>query len=394
MQTNGTLMMKKWLIALSIALGPVLTWAGNFNIDARTEAMGGAGTVTASFVSAGFYNPALLALEPKANIAILFPALGVQGRDPDNLLDSLNDFASIYNTFKTAPGNTNNQTNTVNALKNIQNKVAYIRGGAAGAVSISTSMISGSLFVKGYTEQIVIPDISNSDILAIEAGNTAVLQSNARILAFGIIDLGLALGGSIELAGQQIAIGITPKTQKLYTYHYEVAINNFNADEWNSNSNRTEKSMFNLDVGVAWERGPYRVGFVGKNLISQDLTTALITRIYTYSLEPLYTLGTGVVTDFFTVTMDIDLNKQRRFSATTGPEIKDDTQFVRLGTEFNAWGQAQLRLGYIKDLEDTFDGGITLGIGLSPFNTVRLDLAAQLIDSNSFGASAQLSFTF
>lgn len=386
--------MKKNVIILAMALLPFSSFSGNYNIDARTEAMGGAGTAAANFLSAGFYNPALLALEAKSQFGILFPILGVKYRDPDNLIDNLEDFKSIYSAFKLSPSDPNNQTNAANALKNIKNKVSYFSGGIGGAIAIPTSTVSGSFFVKGYTEAIITPEIADSDILAIETGNSTVLQSQARVLGFSILDLGLALGGIVEFAGQKIALGVTPKTQKLYTYHYEVSVDGFNFNDWNSDKNHTEKNTLNLDVGAAWQNGPYRLGFVIKNLISHDIETALRTRTYTYSIKPLYTFGGAFVTELFIMTMDIDLNKQRRFSASTGTSIQDDTQLIRFGTEFNAWGQAQLRAGYIKDLEDTLDGTVTFGLGLSPFNTMHLDLAAQLIDSNSFGASGQLSFTF
>lgn len=391
---KGTYIMKIALFVLGMVLVPLPIFAGNYNIDARTEAMGGAGTATANFLSAGFYNPALVALEPSANLGVLLPVLGIQYRDPDHLVDNLEDFTAIFNSFQNAPSNPNNQINTANALRNVQNKVAYLSGGIGGAIAIPTSTVSGNFFVKGYTEGVVIPEVANADIIAIEAGTPTALQSKARILAFGILDVGLALGGNIELAGQQIAIGITPKTQKIYTYHYEVSIDNFNFDDWDMDQNRTEKSTFNVDLGAAWQRGPYRLGLVGKNLVSHDITTAFKTRSYTYSVEPLFTAGGAFVSELLTISLDIDLNNQRRFSASSGPAIIDDTQFIRFGTEFNAWGQAQLRAGYIKDMEETFDGAITFGVGLSPFNTIHIDLAAKVIDSNSYGGSAQLSFTF
>ena len=386
--------MKNKLLALSTTLLSSSIYAGNYNIDARIEAMGGAGTAAGNYLSAGFYNPALLALEAEKTSGVIFPVIAVEYRDPEDLVSNMEDFGSIYTGFKNAPLDTNNRTNAANALRNIQDKVAYLSGGIGAAVAIPSTNVSGNFFVKGYTEGLVISEIANRDIDAIEAGTIPTIESKARILAFGIIDIGLALGSQFQISGQNIALGVTPKAQKIYSYHHEVGIDGFDLDDWDANENRTEDSVFNFDLGAAWERGPYRLGVVAKNLISHEITTAFKTRNYTYHVEPLYTVGSAFVSDVFTFSMDLDLNEQRRFTSTTGPLINDDTKFFRLGTEFNAWGQAQLRAGYIKDLEDNLKTAYTLGLGLSPLNILHLDLGVKLIDSNSYAGSLQLSFLF
>lgn len=158
------------------------------------------------------------------------------------------------------------------------------------------------------------------------------------MLAFGVVDVGLALAGNIEILGQRIALGVTPKSQKFYTYHYEVSVQSFDDSQWDNDANQTDESAFNVDLGAAWQTGPFRVGFAAKNLVSHEIKTVNYTREYTYHIEPLYTLGGAFITDLFVATIDVDLNKQKRFSAPSGPAIKDDTQLIRLGTEFNAWG--------------------------------------------------------
>ncbi|USH05553.1 conjugal transfer protein TraF [Grimontia kaedaensis] len=391
--------MKKSLLAFSIALISMPALAANYSIDTRIDAMGGAGTAAADFLSAGFHNPALVAMDPDSSFGVLFPVIGLQYRDPDKLVDGLEDFGGVFDTFQADPTNSDNRTNAANALRNLQNKLAYVSGGIGGAIALPTSTISGNFFVKGYTEAVVMPEVSDNDISNIE--NPALdpngdysLTSQGRVLAFGVVDVGLALAGNLELAGQRFAVGVTPKSQNYYTYHYQVSVENFEGDDWDSDANRTEESAFNVDLGAAWQTGPFRVGFAAKNLISQEIKTVNRTREYTYHIEPVYTVGGAFVTDLFVAAIDVDLNEQKRFSAPSGPAIVDNTQLVRLGAEFNAFGWAQLRAGYINDLENTLDGTVTLGLGLSPFNTVHFDLAAQLIDSNSYGGSAQLAFTF
>ncbi len=361
--------------------------------------MGGAGTAAANYLSAGFHNPALVAMDPESAFGVLFPVVGVQLRDPDQLIDALNDFGDVYQRFENDPTNSSNRTAAADALRGLQNKNGYVSGGIGGAIAIPTSTISGNFFVKGYTEAVVMPEVDDGDIDNIEnpvldPDGDYTLNSKGRVLAFGVVDVGLALAGNIEILGQRIALGVTPKSQKFYTYHYEVSVQSFDDSQWDNDANQTDESAFNVDLGAAWQTGPFRVGFAAKNLVSHEIKTVNYTREYTYHIEPLYTLGGAFITDLFVATIDVDLNKQKRFSAPSGPAIKDDTQLIRLGTEFNAWGWAQLRAGYINDLEDTLDGALTLGVGLSPFNTIHFDVAAQLIDSNSYGGSLQLAFTF
>lgn len=391
--------MKKSLLSISLALAASPVLAANYSIDSRIDAMGGAGTAAANYLSAGFHNPALVAMDPESAFGVLFPVVGVQLRDPDQLIDALNDFGDVYQRFENDPTNSSNRTAAANALRGLQNKNGYVSGGIGGAIAIPTSTISGNFFVKGYTEAVVMPEVDDGDIDNIEnpvldPNGDYTLNSKGRVLAFGVVDVGLALAGNIDILGQRIALGVTPKSQKFYTYHYEVSVQSFDDSQWDNDANQTDESAFNVDLGAAWQTGPFRVGFAAKNLVSHEIKTVNYTREYTYHIEPLYTLGGAFITDLFVATIDVDLNKQKRFSAPSGPAIKDDTQLIRLGTEFNAWGWAQLRAGYINDLEDTLDGALTLGVGLSPFNTIHFDVAAQLIDSNSYGGSLQLAFTF
>ena len=78
------------------------------------------------------------------------------------------------------------------------------------------------------------------------------------------------------------------------------------------------------------------------------------------------TLGIGYVGDYVALSLDADLTKQKRFK-----ELDDDTQFIRVGIEGNAWGWAQLRAGYEVDLENNLDNSVTGGIGISPFDVHR-----------------------
>ncbi|OOE97323.1 hypothetical protein BZG78_11700 [Salinivibrio sp. MA351] len=370
--------------ALVVALAACSTsaLAATNPTDARANAMGGVGVASGDYLSAGFHNPALAALDPDSAFGVLIPYIGAEARDPDELIDGLDDVADAFDQ--------QDATKIESSLRAVQGDKAYVNAGVGAAVGIPTGSISATLYTSGLIEGAVLPDIDTNDFNV-----TSDPNSNATILAAGIGELGVALATNLDIAGQRVAVGVTPKLQRITTYNYGVAVDDYDTDDWDDSRYREEENAFNLDLGAVWQSGSYRVGLAGKNLISQDVDTVYIPRTgnrFTYELEPQFTLGSAFVSDFVTVAADLDLNKKSGFKGTLN--VDDDTQFFRVGAEFDAFGHAQLRTGYRADLEDNVDNAFTLGLGLSPFGVANLDIAASIIDSNSYGGSAQLAFTF
>lgn len=370
--------------ALVVALAACSTsaLAATNPTDARANAMGGVGVASGDYLSAGFHNPALAALDPDSAFGVLIPYIGAEARDPDELIDGLDDVADAFDQ--------QDATKIESSLRAVQGDKAYVNAGVGAAVGIPTGSISATLYTSGLIEGAVLPDIDTNDFNV-----TSDPNSNATILAAGIGELGVALATNLDIAGQRVAVGVTPKLQRITTYNYGVAVDDYDTDDWDDSRYREEENAFNLDLGAVWQSGPYRVGLAGKNLVSQDVDTVTSTitdNRFTYELEPQFTLGSAFVSDFVTVAADLDLNKKSGFKGTLN--VDDDTQFFRVGAEFDAFGHAQLRTGYRADLEDNVDNAFTLGLGLSPFGVANLDIAASIIDSNSYGGSAQLAFTF
>ncbi|WP_102504608.1 conjugal transfer protein TraF [Salinivibrio kushneri] len=372
--------------ALVVALAACSTsaLAATNPTDARANAMGGVGVASGDYLSAGFHNPALAALDPDSAFGVLIPYIGAEARDPDDLVDGLDDVADAFDQ--------KDPTKIESSLRAVQGDKAYVNAGIGAAVGIPTGSVSATLYTSGLIEGAVLPDIDTNDFNV-----TSDPNSNATIIAAGISELGVALATNLELAGQRVAVGVTPKLQRITTYNYGVAVDDYDTDDWDDSRYREEDNTFNLDLGAVWQSGPYRVGLAGKNLVSQDVDTVTSEvnsekKHFTYQLEPQFTLGSAFVSDFVTVAADLDLNKKSAFKGTLN--VDDDTQFFRVGAEFDAFGHAQLRTGYRADLEDNVDNAFTLGLGLSPFGVANLDIAASIIDSNSYGGSAQLAFTF
>ncbi|WBA19667.1 conjugal transfer protein TraF [Salinivibrio kushneri] len=378
--------------ALVVALAACSTsaLAATNPTDARANAMGGVGVASGDYLSAGFHNPALAALDPDSAFGVLIPYIGAEARDPDDLVDGLDDVADAFDQ--------QDATKIESSLRAVQGDKAYVNAGVGAAVGIPTGSISATLYTSGLIEGAVLPDVRDSDISDAQGGNNNFTpESSATILAAGIGELGVALATNLDIAGQRVAVGVTPKLQRITTYNYGVAVDDYDTDDWDDSRYREEENAFNLDLGAVWQSGPYRVGLAGKNLVSQDVDTVTSDfnkeeKHFTYQLEPQFILGSAFVSDFVTLAADLDLNKKKGFKGSL--DVDDDTQFFRVGAEFDAFGHAQLRTGYRADLEDNVDNAFTLGLGLSPFGVANLDIAASIIDSNSYGGSAQLAFTF
>ncbi|MDW2150821.1 conjugal transfer protein TraF, partial [Vibrio sp. 378] len=171
----------------------------------------------------------------------------------------------------------------------------------------------------------------------------------------------------------------------LKTYTQRTTLDDFDIEDYDKSE--VSKNAFNMDVGIAWYHEAFRAGLSVKDVFKQDIKTKLGS--YTYELTPQATVGIGYVSNYVALSLDADLTTQKRFK-----ELDDDTQFVRIGIEGDAWGWAQLRAGYEIDLENNLDNSVTGGIGISPFDVVSLDLAGSYAGDNQFGAAANLAFTF
>ena len=129
-----------------------------------------------------------------------------------------------------------------------------------------------------------------------------------------------------------------------------------------------------------------RVGLAARNMMGG--TFAGLTGLYNYKLNPTLSTGIAYTNGPITLAADLDLTSTTRFQEITA----DDSQYLRIGAE-TSWEWAQLRAGYIIDLEDNYANMATAGLGFSPFGVMHLDLAGA-VGENSYGGAFSLSFTF
>lgn len=353
--------------------------AATYAIEARSDAMGGVGTVSASYLTAPFFNPALTAIYRRNDDAgMIVPSFGINYNDQNGLIDEIERIGKLTDPAEIAKG-----LNGINGQK-----MDFDIGGVV-AVGIPNKFLSATAYGKLYTESFVQPEVNDV---------TDIDKNYVRGVSIGVAEAGISLAKYANFMNQHLSFGITPKLQRIYTYSYATSFASF--DTKDLRENETAETMFNLDAGALWFFGPYRLGISAKNLIGRDVKTKAFTftqggnnyniNSYEYSMRPLYTVGAGYVADYVSFSVDYDLNEEKKFST-----FDDNTQMIRAGFEIDVLRQLALRGGYMKNLARSDDEGtITAGIGLSPLNLIEVDIAAQYTNEDAMGASINFLATY
>jgi hypothetical protein len=132
--------------------------------------------------------------------------------------------------------------------------------------------------------------------------------------------------------------------------------------------------------------GPWRTAMVTKNLIEKTFKHQGME--YTSSRQ--VQVGGGYIANngLFVLEAQLDMMPSGDFGQMKGP------QFAAVSAEFNAWGQAQLRIGYRHDLNDAVDDLATLGLGISPFGVVNVDIAFAVGERDTLGMGLNVGMAF
>ncbi|OLQ84883.1 conjugal transfer protein TraF [Vibrio ponticus] len=361
------------LLPLVAAMSVGSVHAANYAIEARGEAMGGVGVVSASFLTAPFYNPALTAIYRRNDdVGMITPSFGLDYTDTGDFVDGLDNVEKLIKA--------NDYVGAQKALNDLKGDQLNVEMGGVVAFAIPNRFVAANAFGKLYTESFATTNIKTDGTDAENA-----LGSSVRAVSVGVAEAGLSLAKYQTFMGQHISFGVTPKLQRVYTYVYEANLVNYDLTDLRDNGQG--ETMFNMDAGFLWFYGPFRAGISATNLISRDIQTQSITSIdgstisYAYEMSPQYTVGAGIVADYFTLSVDYDLKEQERYIG-----FDDNTQMLRVGAELDLLRQLKLRAGWKKNLAyDDTDGTVTAGIGLSPLNLFQLDIGASYTNENSMG---------
>ncbi|PWI32289.1 conjugal transfer protein TraF [Vibrio albus] len=369
--------------------------------DGRGNAMGNTGVASADYLMAPFYNPALTGLyRDNDDVGLLLPGVQLTANDQDDTLSDIDDLQDAIDNFDSSTSSSAAADELNGYLDALQgNDPLSVNAGAGVAVAIPNKYIAANLFGSGYVEVVAATQIVDfvDDPAQDDRLDTVdrYKGSTVNLMAFGYSEVGVALAKPFTIAGQEIMFGVSPKFQRLKTYAQNIKVEDFDIDDYDQSER--SKTAFNLDLGAAWAKDAWRVGFAVKNVIKQSIDTDASQVIGTYELSPQATVAGAYVSRFFTASVDLDLTKQTRFEDLDIEGLSDDfddTQFVRFGVEGNAWDWLQLRAGYEVDMLSNVDNAVTAGLGFSPFDVVNIDIAGSYSGENQFGASASLAFTF
>ncbi len=392
------------------------------SFDPRSMAMGGTGVASGTSANASFFNPALLAIGREGeDFSLEFPVLGARVADPDEMVNSLDDFqsADYINAFSNAVDQWNSAT-TVGELSTAKDAVvATGRALVGGLGTLSNKAVDGelhvgavlgvpskrfgaSLYINARAMGGALLEITQSDVNKVNAvidgleanDPSGVVDSNGDIIdptdnmtssvqGRGVVlsEVGVSLAREFSFGGQGVAIGITPKMvqAKTFDYRLDVETADLSIDE-----GEKEYTDFNFDVGIAHRyANGWTTGLVAKNLIPQEYQTILGNTI---NLDPQYRLGLAYEWKSLTIATDLDLVENDPAG------LDGASQYWAVGAEWNGWDTLQLRLGYRHNISDSDTSTASLGVGLSPFG-VHIDIAA-MGNSDEVGAGLQLGFRF
>ncbi|MEL7290945.1 MAG: conjugal transfer protein TraF [Pseudomonadota bacterium] len=389
------------LLALSVALSATSASAANYAIEARGDAMGGVGVVSANFLTAPFYNPAITAIYRRNDdVGMITPSFGLAYSDEHEMVDGLDKASGLIDSA-IKDINSLDPTELQSTLDSLEGDVAKLELGGVVAFAIPNRYLAANFFGKAYTESFAQTDIYTSTNTGDTRYDTAINAelSAVNAVSVGVTEVGISLAKYQTFLGQHIAFGISPKLQRIYTYVYSANLNSYDIKDVRDNG--TGETMFNMDAGFLWFYGPLRVGLSASNLVSRDIKTKSINQTiesqidvrpvkesrtlnleYAYQMRPLYTVGVGLVADYATLSVDYDLNEEERYT-----NFNDNTQMLRVGGEVDILRQLKLRAGWKRNLAyDDLDDTVTAGIGLSPLNLFQLDIGASYTNENSMGA--------
>ncbi|MHA7853620.1 conjugal transfer protein TraF [Marinobacter shengliensis] len=421
-------------ISLSIATTSALA-SPQAPMSARSFAMGGTGVAVAHPSAAPLANPAMMAAPQHDwadDFGLMLPSVNARFADEEEVVDQIDDIQDVIDRFDgqingfsaaSSPEDVERFQNTARDLSNrleaFSDDTMRVNLGLGIGVAVPSPRLAVGVFTTGNLTATVRGELDNSDQALLDSianAQTAAdietilndnnrdieFNSRGRILASAVIEAGVSFASTFQLNnGDALQVGVSPKYIELRTFQYTETVSGFEDDEFDGDQYQTDKSGFNLDIGAAYAFGENRewnTGVVVKNLIPMELDSAqsrpeLGEQKRTLELNPMVTAAIAHKSDYHVVTAELDLTKKKAFG------FEDDTQWLAVGAEFDAWRYAQLRAGIRHNLASNSDNdGIeedtqfTAGLGLNVLGA-RLDIGA-LYSSADVGAAIELGTSF
>ncbi len=394
-----------------LLLAPLSVLAAGNYYDARNDAMGGTGVASSTYGTAVLANPALMTkAKPDDTVSVIFPAAGLQVTDKNKLIDKVDDLTDSVDRYRGIANNLSSFADypkvqaaagdLANQLRDIRGNQASGTAGAAFAVTVPNDTLPFAFVTKAYGTAHVTADVTQSDIDYLQGvANGTVIplpgdQNKLTSTGLGrgaiVYDYGVAVAHEFTLAGHPVSFGITPKLQRTYLYNYSASVYNYDKSDFTNDRYKSTNSGFNIDVGAATDiTDSWTLGLSAQNLISRDIDTKEVNGYKdTYQISPVVTPGVSFHTERLTAALDVDVTPTKRF------KTQEESQYAGVGAEYRLLSWLQLRAGYRADMKSNDTNVVTAGFGISPFDKVHLDLAGMKGDDRTWGAVAQLNFTF
>lgn len=396
-------------LVLSCSLGAVvcaLPAAGQAS-GPRNLAMGGTGVASSDPWSAPFTNPALTRFRDEdKGLSVAFPFLSVAVRDDQELLDGVDEFQDSLDLLQRQidafdPAALVQRSVTVSQISALDRKALDGEGEIGLAVLAPREHYTASLWMRTRADARAFPMITQSDIdLISDPTSTSIeldtLTSEAVVIAAERTEFGatFAVEGLLTLGekARRVSFGITPKIQWIKTYNFAQLVTEFEDSdvlgELRDDVYERSSSAINFDLGLAMEleKGA-TLGFAVRDVFREDHPTVLTNgRRFSYRVQPRPIVGVAVERAGLSFAADLDLARSKRFVGTPS------SQYFRMGVEADVFGQAQLRAGFAHDFANGQADLVSVGLGISPAETVRIDLVGQFGDS-AVGAGLQVALT-
>lgn len=400
---NNKLLTQSLIAAGLIAAIPYASASSN-GFDARSSAMGGVGVASAHFGAAPLTNPALLATSREQDkISLIAPSIGAQASDPANLIDGFDDVTTAWDNLENALGS----GNEAEAAGKLADTVAGLAGEHANA-NLGLSMVlavpddelpvalSVNSWAKGHARALVsqsdldyLDDVAKGIIIP-GKDDLDKLTSRAEGMAALVTEYGVTVAHPFTLGELPVGVGITPKIQRIETWNYNVAINNYDSSDLRDGNWQHQTMSANIDAGFFASVTPeWIVALSAQNLFENKVKTREINGYQpAFIIRPELTAGTAWNNERVTLSADIDLTPVSNF------QYVDKNQYAAFGAELRAADWVQLRAGYRLDMRGNDRRVVTGGVGLSAGEAMQFDLTAMAGRDRTIGGVAQFTFHF
>ena len=388
---NKTLLNLALIAATGTATGVALA---NETFNGRLTGMSGAGYVTGGYADGVLLNPSLGAAYGESDDFAIVLNLGALGSDKDDLIDAMDDLVDHVDYLDSRPFTDLSRSDAdrlIDYIEEVDNKAVTINAGASLVVAIPNDFMSISLIAKARAQLGVLTIIDDGDYELIENSvsrpfDTQDLRSSVIGKGAVIQEVGIAFAKTIRATeDEQWLVGVTPKKVKVETIVYSATVGDYDEDDFDADEYTTDDTANSFDAGITYIKGNMRYGLAVRDAISNDFIAIDGDKL---SLKPLSTAAIGYSNNWIKAEAAVDMNSVPVFG------YNGESQMLRLGVEFDLFNWVQVRAGMQQDLESTQEDTYSVGLGLSPFDTINLDIAAVAGEDNTYGAAVQLGLRF